>query len=62
MKFRITELVETYGVVGDEYKTIHAKKRYEVRSWDDLQNFLLTLIDFSDGTVKLEIEKEDDDE
>lgn len=64
MKFKVTEEVKDFREVDGEYKTVMARKRYEVHTWDDLQNWFLSLIDFSKGPVTIEVEKieEEDDE
>lgn len=62
MKFTVIEFIREYVKVGDEYQWVEVKKQYNVKNWDDLQNVLMTLIDFSDGTIKLEVRKEAVDE
>ena len=58
MVFKVKQFIKDYVKVGDEWRHIEVENKYTVNNYDDLQNLLLTLIDFSDGTVKLEIEKE----
>lgn len=58
MKFTVIEFIREYVKVGDEYQWVEIKKKYAVKNWDDLQNILMTLIDFSDGTIKFEVRKE----
>lgn len=62
MKFTVIEFIREYVKVGDEYQWVEVKKQYNVKNWDDLQNVLMTLIDFSDGTIKFEVRKEAVDE
>lgn len=64
MKFTVTEFIRDYVKVNDEdeYHWVEMKKKYTVKNWDDLQNILMMLIDFSDGTIKFEVRKEADDE
>ena len=45
--------------VGDEWRHIEVENKYTVDNYDDLQNLLLTLIDFGDGKLKFEITKEE---
>ena len=62
MKFTVIEFIREYVKVGDEYQWVEVQKRYTVKNWDDLQNIIMTLIDFSDGTIKFEVRKEAVDE
>jgi hypothetical protein len=38
------------------------EKYYTVNNWDDLQNLLMTLIDYSDVSIRFEVKKEVPDE
>lgn len=58
MRFKITQYITDYVKVGDEYRTVEVKNKFVVDTWDDLQNLFLTLIDFTDGKIKFEVEKE----
>lgn len=58
MRFKITQYITDYVKVGDEYKTVEVRNKFVVDTWDDLQNLFLTLIDFTDGKIKFEVEKE----
>ena len=58
MKFRITQFITDYVKVGDEYRHVEVENVFEVSNYDDLQNLLLTLIDFSDKDTKFKISKE----
>ena len=62
MKFTVIEFIREYVKVGDDYQWVEVKKKYTVKNWDDLQNIIMTLIDFSDGTIKFEVRKEAIDE
>ena len=62
MTIKVTELISSYELVDNEFKYIDARKKYVVANWDDLQNLLMTLIDFSVGKVKFEVEVEADHE
>ena len=62
MKFTVTEFIKKYMKVGDDYQYVEVEKKYSVNNWDDLQNMLMSLIDFSDGPIKLEVRKEAVDE
>lgn len=59
IRFKVTQYVKDYVKVGDEYRHVEAESKYEVYSYDDLQNLLLTLIDFGSGTLKFEVRKEE---
>lgn len=58
MSFTLIEFINDYVRVNDKYENVTIKKKYEMDSWDDLQNLLLTLIDFSTKTIKFEVRKE----
>lgn len=58
MRFKITQYITDYVKVGDEYRTVEVRNKFVVDTWDDLQNLFLTLIDFTDGKIKFEVEKE----
>ena len=62
MKFTVTEFIKKYMKIGDDYQYVEVEKKYSVNNWDDLQNMLMSLIDFSDGPIKLEVRKEAVDE
>ena len=62
MKFKVTEFIKKYMKVGDDYQYVEVEKKYSVNNWDDLQNMLMSLIDFSDGPIKFEVRKEAVDE
>jgi hypothetical protein len=60
VKQKFTDYVEAFrGQPVDEWPRVEATFRYEANNYDDLQNLLLTIIDFSEGTVKFEISKEE---
>lgn len=58
MKFTIIENIRDYVKAGDEYQWVEVKKKYEASNWDDMQNLLMTLIDFADGSIRFEVRKE----
>ena len=58
-RFKVTQFINDYVKVGDEYRHVEARNKYEVSNYDDLQNLLLTLIDFGADRVKFEVEKEE---
>jgi len=62
MKFTVIEFIKKYMKIGDDYQYVEVEKKYTVKTWDDLQNIVMTLIDFSDGTIKFEVRKEAVDE
>lgn len=62
MKFTIIEFIREYAKVGDEFQWVEVKKKYEAHNWDDMQNLLMTLIDFADGSIRFEVRKEAIDE
>lgn len=58
MKFTLTEYIREFAHIKEEYGYVEVKKTYEVGNYDDLQNLFLTLVDFSNDTLKFEIKKE----
>ncbi len=57
-KFTLTEVIKEFARIEDKCGYVEVRKKYVVNNWDDLQNLFLSLVDFSEGTLKLEIEKE----
>ena len=57
MVFKIKQFIPDYVKVGDEWRHVEVENKYTVNNYDDLQNLLLTLIDFGDGKLKFEVEK-----
>jgi hypothetical protein len=62
MTFKVTEFIKKYMKVGDDYQYVEVEKYYTVNNWDDLQNLLMTLIDYSDVSIRFEVKKEVPDE
>lgn len=64
MKFKVTEFIEDYVKTNDEGECnwIEVNKKYTATTWDDLTNLLMSMIDFTDGPIKFEVRKEEDDE
>lgn len=58
MKFKVTEFIKKYMKVGDDYQSVEVEKHYTADNWDDLQNLLMTLIDYSDVSIRFEVKKE----
>jgi len=58
-RFIVTQFVSDYVKIGDEYKSVEVKNKYEVTNYDDLQNLLLTLIDFGAKETKFSVRKEE---
>ncbi len=58
MKFVITEFIKKFMKVGDEYQYVEVEKKYTASTWDDLNDLLMTLIDFAEGSIKFEVKKE----
>lgn len=59
MRFKVTQFISDYVKVGDEWRPVEVQNKYSVNNYDDLQNLLLTLIDFGDGKLKFEVIKEE---
>lgn len=64
MKFKVTEFIRDYVKVNEEgkYDWTEATKKYTATTWDDLTNLLISMVDFTDGPIKFEVRKEEDDE
>lgn len=58
-KFKLTEIIRDFTHIKEEYGYVEVRKVYECSNYDDLQNIFLTLVDFSDGPLKFEVEKEE---
>ena len=57
MRFKLTECIREFTHIKEEYGYVDVKKTYECGTYDDLQNLFLTLVDFSSGKLKFEVEK-----
>ena len=59
MEFIITEFISQYVHIDDEFQKVEVDKEYRVKTWDDLSNLILTLIDFSEKAIKFEVQKKE---
>lgn len=57
MRFKVTQFISDYVKVGEKWEPVEVRNKYSVGNYDDLQNLLLTLIDFGDKKLKFEVEK-----
>lgn len=57
MRFRLTETIKDFVHIKEEYGYVEVKKTYECGTYDDLQDIFLTLVDYSTGKLRLEVEK-----
>jgi hypothetical protein len=64
IKFTLTEKLDKYTNINGEWGDVYFDKVYVINNWDDLQNLIMTLVDYSeDGTtLKFEVKKETFDE
>lgn len=64
MKFAVTEFIRDYVKINDEgkYDWVEIRKKYSANTWDDLTNLIMSMIDFTDGPIKFEVKKENEDE
>lgn len=60
-RFTVKQIVSDYVRVGEEYQTVEVKNTFEADNFDDLQNLIMTLIDFSRKAIKFEVSKEEVD-
>jgi hypothetical protein len=58
MKFKVIEYIKKYMMVNEEYQYVEVEKYYSADNWDDLQTLLMTLIDYSDVSIRFEVKKE----
>lgn len=59
MRFEVTQFISDFVRVDEQYKTVEVKNKFVVNNYDNLQSLLLTLIDFGEGKLKFEVEKEE---
>ena len=59
MRFEVTQFISDFVKVDEQYKTVEVKNKFVVNNDDDLISLLLTLIDFGEGKLKFEVEKEE---
>lgn len=58
MKFRVKLFISDYIKVGEDYQRIEVESRHLCHSWDDLNNFVDSLVESSEkDTIKLEIKR-----
>ena len=62
IKFDVRMAVTTYAKVGDDYQKIEATKKFVLHNYDDLSNLFLTLVESSDDTLNLSIDKKEVDD
>ena len=55
--FKVKELIGCFTKVGDDWKTINVEKAYTISNWDDLQNLIMTLVDYSDDEITFKVKK-----
>ena len=58
-RFTVTQIVSDYVSVDGNYKNVEARNKFVVENFDDLQNLIMTLIDFSKNNIKFEVSKEE---
>ena len=62
IKFDVRMSVTTYVEVGKDYQSVEATKKFVLHNYDDLSNLFLTLVESSDDTLKLSIDKKEVDD
>ena len=58
IRFKVTQLIHDWVKVKEEYGYVDVKNVFEVSNYDDLQNLLMTLIDFGPDKITFEVTKE----
>ena len=59
IRFEVTQFFKVCAKFGDEWKLSEGQTNYTVDNWDDLQNLLMTLIDFGDDETKFKVRKQE---
>lgn len=57
-RFTVNQKVDSYTHVGEDYKKVEVEQTFTCGTFDDLQNLVGTLVDFSTKPIRLEISKE----
>ena len=60
--FDVRMAVTTYVKIGDDYQKVEATKKFVLHNYDDLQNLFLTLVESSDDTLNLSVDKKEVDD
>lgn len=58
-RFTITQTVENYTHVDDDYRKVEVTQNFECGTFDELSNLLLTLVDYSYKDITVKIHKEE---
>ena len=59
IRFEVTQFFKVCAKFDDEWKLSEGQTNYTVDNWDDLQNLLITLIDFGDDETKFRVRKQE---
>ena len=64
MEFKLKVYFSDYAKVGEEWQSVEVKHEFRVRTWDDLNNLIDTMIEASEKPMKFEVRmtKRSDDE
>lgn len=57
-KFTVTQKVDGYTHIEEDYRKLEIEQTFECGTFDDLRDLLLTLVDYSTKPVRVEIRKE----
>lgn len=57
-RFKVKQIVNGYMLIDGEYRKVDAEQNFECSTFDDLNDIILTLVDYSIKDVKVEIHKE----
>lgn len=56
-RFEVIQYIKKFMKVGDDWNNVEVETEYGVDNWDDLQNLLMTLIDFGKGDITFKVRK-----
>lgn len=58
-KFIVKQIINGFTHINGEYKQAILSQKFECNTFDDLSDCILSLVDYSTETVRLEIEKKE---
>lgn len=55
MAYQVTQIIDGYTHIDDDYKRAELKKNYTFATWEDVQNFLGLSVEGCEAGIKVEI-------